>query len=59
MDIDEIPLAPEADVYLCGPIPFMQAVRAGLRRRGLPDERIRYEVFGSEQWKPAEVAVPA
>ena len=59
LDIDEIPLDPEADVYLCGPIPFMQAVRAGLRRRGLPDERIRYEVFGSEQWKPAPAAVPA
>ncbi|GIH25946.1 hemin transporter [Acrocarpospora phusangensis] len=55
VDPDAIPLHPDADVYLCGPIPFMQAVRAALRRRGLPEERIRYEVFGSEQWRPAPV----
>jgi nitric oxide dioxygenase len=59
IDTDAIPLHPDADVYLCGPVPFMQAVRAGLHRRGLPDERIRYEVFGSEQWRPAPVTTPA
>ncbi|BCY06922.1 globin domain-containing protein [Actinoplanes sp. L3-i22] len=53
IDVDEIPLHPEAEVYLCGPVPFMQQVRAGLHRRGIPDERIRYEVFGSEQWQSA------
>ncbi|GLW31074.1 globin domain-containing protein [Actinoplanes regularis] len=53
IDTDEIPLPDGADFYLCGPVPFMQAVRAGLHRRGVPDERIRYEVFGSEQWRPA------
>ncbi|WP_436521446.1 globin domain-containing protein [Actinoplanes sp. HUAS TT8] len=53
LDVDEIPLHPEAEVYLCGPVPFMQHVRAGLHRRGVPDDRIRYEVFGSEQWQSA------
>ncbi|MET7403646.1 globin domain-containing protein [Dactylosporangium sp. NPDC005572] len=53
LDVDAIPVRPGAEVYLCGPVPFMQAVRAGLRRRGVPDERIRYEVFGAEQWRPA------
>jgi nitric oxide dioxygenase len=53
IDTDLIPVHPDADVYLCGPAPFMQAVRAGLHLRGIPDERIRYEVFGSEQWRPA------
>ncbi|MEU7904955.1 globin domain-containing protein [Actinoplanes sp. NPDC049118] len=53
IDTAGIPLPPDADVYLCGPVPFMQAVRAGLHRRGVPDERIRYEVFGSEQWRPS------
>ncbi|MEU4422013.1 globin domain-containing protein [Actinoplanes sp. NPDC024001] len=57
IDTDLIPLHPDAEVYLCGPVPFMQSVRAGLHRRGIPDERIRYEVFGSEQWRP--VPVPA
>lgn len=55
VDVDAIPVRPGAEVYLCGPIPFMQAVRAGLHRRGVPDERIRYEVFGSEQWRAAPV----
>lgn len=59
IDTDAIPLHPDADVYLCGPLPFMQMVRAGLHRRGVPDERIRYEVFGSEQWRPAPVPTPA
>jgi nitric oxide dioxygenase len=57
IDPDAIPLHPDAAVYLCGPVPFMQAVRAGLHRRGLSDDRIRYEVFGSEQWRAAPVAV--
>jgi nitric oxide dioxygenase len=56
LDVDLLPVHPEAVVYLCGPVPFMQLVRAGLHRRGIPDERIRYEVFGSEQWRPAPVA---
>ncbi|MDN3354550.1 globin domain-containing protein [Actinomadura sp. DC4] len=59
IDTDAIPLHPDTDVYLCGPVPFMQVVRAGLHRRGLPDERIRYEVFGSEQWRPTPVTTPA
>ncbi|MEU8243009.1 globin domain-containing protein [Actinoplanes missouriensis] len=59
IDVDQLPVHPEADVYLCGPVPFMQAVRAGLHLRGVPDERIRYEVFGSEQWRPAPVPAAA
>ncbi|MEU8820894.1 globin domain-containing protein [Actinoplanes sp. NPDC048796] len=57
VDPDEIPLHPGTEVYLCGPVPFMQAVRSALHRRGLPEDRIRYEVFGSEQWRT--VPVPA
>jgi nitric oxide dioxygenase len=53
IDPDAIPLHPDAEVYLCGPVPFMRAVRAGLHRRGVPEDRIRYEVFGSEQWSTA------
>jgi nitric oxide dioxygenase len=57
IDPEAIPLHPDAEVYLCGPVPFMQAVRAALHRRGVPEHRIRYEVFGSEQWH--SVPVPA
>ena len=34
------------DYYLCGPPPFMKAVYAILRARGVPKERIAYEFFG-------------
>lgn len=43
----------EADVYLCGPAPFMDLVEAVLRERGVVRERIFIERFGSEV--PAEV----
>lgn len=46
LDVDAIALPAEATVYLCGPLPFMGHVRDGLLRRGLPVERIHYEVFG-------------
>ncbi|MGR6318364.1 globin domain-containing protein [Micromonospora soli] len=46
IDPARIPLAPGAGVHLCGPVPFMALVRGGLLRRGVPAERIAYEVFG-------------
>ncbi|MFE9957649.1 globin domain-containing protein [Micromonospora sp. NPDC005299] len=46
VDPERIPLAPGAAVHLCGPVPFMNLVRGNLLRRGVPTERIAYEVFG-------------
>ncbi|WP_341721192.1 globin domain-containing protein [Micromonospora sp. FIMYZ51] len=46
VDPEMIPLSPDAHVHLCGPLPFMNIVRGGLLRRGVPVERIAYEVFG-------------
>jgi nitric oxide dioxygenase len=46
VDPTRIPLAPGAWAHLCGPVPFMSQVRTGLIRRGLPAQRIAYEVFG-------------
>ena len=37
----------EADFYLCGPGPFLEAFSAGLRAWGVPGDRIHAEVFGS------------
>lgn len=37
-------------VHLCGPVPFMCAVRGDLLRRGVPAEAGRYEVFGPDLW---------
>ncbi|MFI5841669.1 globin domain-containing protein [Catenuloplanes sp. NPDC051500] len=53
MDPELLPVTPETEVYLCGPIPFMRAVRAALLARGAPTERIRYEVFGSDRFHTA------
>jgi nitric oxide dioxygenase len=39
------PLA-EADIYLCGPTPFLKAFVTGLIGAGVPADRIHYEVFG-------------
>jgi nitric oxide dioxygenase len=46
VDPAQIPLTPGAYVHLCGPVPFMAQVRGGLLSRGVPAERIAYEVFG-------------
>ena len=37
---------PDADVYFCGPKPFMAAVNAQLLQMGFRDEQLHYEVFG-------------
>ncbi len=50
VDVGEIPLPEGAEIYLCGPIPFMRAVRAGLRERGVAEDQMHYEVFGSDHW---------
>ncbi|MFT3859591.1 MAG: NO-inducible flavohemoprotein, partial [Aquabacterium sp.] len=38
---------PEADYYVCGPIPFMQAQIAALQALGVPADRIHAEAFGT------------
>jgi nitric oxide dioxygenase len=38
---------PDADYYLCGPVPFMRAKMQELQQLGVPATRIHYEVFGS------------
>lgn len=49
MDLDRVDALPDdADVYLCGPLPFMQLQRRALVARGIPRERIHYEVFGPD-----------
>ena len=34
LDLDDVKLPDDAGYYLCGPLPFMQAVRSGLIDRG-------------------------
>ena len=46
IDLAEVELPADADVYLCGPVPFMSGVRSALVARGVAEDRIHYEVFG-------------
>ncbi|MGW1160321.1 hypothetical protein ACWD48_19300 [Streptomyces sp. NPDC002519] len=50
MDLGGLDLPADADVYLCGSLPFMRAVRSRLLRAGVPAHRIRYEVSGPDLW---------
>ncbi|MFF4568299.1 globin domain-containing protein [Streptomyces sp. NPDC001410] len=50
MDLDGLGLPADADVYLCGSLPFMRAVRTQLLQAGIPARSIRYEVFGPDLW---------
>ncbi|QOV34051.1 hemin transporter [Streptomyces ferrugineus] len=50
MDLDDVDLPADSDVYLCGSLPFMRAVRTQLLRAGIPARHIRYEVFGPDLW---------
>ncbi|MDX2760249.1 FAD-binding oxidoreductase [Streptomyces sp. ME08-AFT2] len=50
MDLADVDLPADADVYLCGSLPFMRAVRAPLLQAGIPARHIRYEVFGPDLW---------
>ena len=50
MDVSAVDLPHDAQYYLCGPLPFMQAVRSSLIARGVPAKDIQYEVFGPDLW---------
>ncbi|WP_137826175.1 globin domain-containing protein [Brevibacterium sp. 2SA] len=50
MDLSGIAVPAEAEVFMCGPLPFMQAARAEFIAKGVPSERIHYEVFGPDLW---------
>ncbi|OKK09007.1 globin domain-containing protein [Streptomyces sp. CB02400] len=52
MDLAGIDVPVDATVYLCGPLPFMRAVRGGLLDAGVPARSIHYEVFGPDLWLP-------
>lgn len=41
-------LLPDADYYICGPVPFMRLQHDALKQLGVPETRIHYEVFGPD-----------
>src|SRR5262249_30711354 len=41
-------LLPDADYYICGPIPFMRMQHDALKELGVREAHIHYEVFGPD-----------
>ncbi|MBM7052235.1 MULTISPECIES: globin domain-containing protein [unclassified Rothia (in: high G+C Gram-positive bacteria)] len=50
VDVSKLDVPSNASVYLCGPLPFMQATRSALVEAGVPGQQIQYEIFGPDQW---------
>lgn len=59
MDLTEIPLPADIQVFTCGPLPFMRHIRSTLLARGVPADSIRYEVFGPDLWASQMPEEPA
>ncbi|OUD00994.1 globin domain-containing protein [Streptomyces swartbergensis] len=54
VDLADVPVAPGTRAYLCGPLPFMRAVRAQLIGKSVAPADIHYEVFGPDLWPAAQ-----
>ncbi|MEU3856074.1 globin domain-containing protein [Streptomyces sp. NPDC028722] len=50
VDLAGIAVPPGTHAYLCGPLPFLRAVRAQLIARGVAPADVHYEVFGPDLW---------
>ncbi|MFF7336434.1 globin domain-containing protein [Streptomyces sp. NPDC008163] len=50
VDLSGLTVLPGTHAYLCGPLPFMRAVRTQLLAQGVPASDIHYEVFGPDLW---------
>lgn len=50
MNLSDVELPEEAQVFMCGPLPFMQSARRSLIDQGVPSDNIQYEVFGPDLW---------
>jgi len=50
MDLSEVTVPGDANVVMCGPLPFLKAVRSQLIASGHPAEQVFYEIFGPDLW---------
>jgi nitric oxide dioxygenase len=50
VDLALVQIPAHAQLYLCGPLPFMDSVRRTLIEQHIPEADIRYEVFGPDKW---------
>jgi ferredoxin-NADP reductase len=54
-------LATDAEIYVCGPVGMLEAVKRCWRDEGRPQEKLRFETFGSTGHYPSEefvVSIP-
>jgi vanillate O-demethylase ferredoxin subunit len=57
-DIASSAFASDTELYMCGPIRLMDAVRREWEQHGLPGPNLRFETFGnSGAWEPEEFTV--
>src|SRR5690606_27780569 len=52
-DLTALALPGGLHAYLCGPLPFLRAVRDQLLAVGVPASALHYEVFGPDPWAAA------
>ncbi|WP_033332185.1 globin domain-containing protein [Streptomyces novaecaesareae] len=50
VDLSSVDVPAGTTAYLCGPLPFLRAVRGQLLAAGIPAADIHYEVFGPDLW---------
>lgn len=50
MNLDDIEIADDAEVYLCGNDGFVQALRAQLTARGIAKNQVHCELFSPNDW---------
>ncbi|MFE7532152.1 globin domain-containing protein [Kitasatospora sp. NPDC057542] len=50
VDLSTVEVPAGTTAYLCGPLPFLRAVREQLLTAGVPAADIHYEVFGPDLW---------
>ena len=52
MDLSQISLPDDVQVFTCGPLPFVRHVRSTLLDKGVPTSHIRYEVLPGPGGRP-------
>lgn len=50
MSLAGLDLPANASIFVCGPLPFMKAIRNQAIDAGIPATKIHYEVFGPDVW---------
>ncbi|MFF4831380.1 globin domain-containing protein [Streptomyces sp. NPDC001315] len=54
VDLTDLAVPSGTRAYLCGPLPFMRAMRTQLIEKGVAPADIHYEVFGPDLWQAQE-----